>query len=183
MSLQVGRGWRSTQARLAGNPGFLLAQLFPTKGDDPQILGIFHGVRRGKVRDGVVGPVFEAPQNQTWRPTQAGGSRPCLCVGAVVRSSGAAGPGVELVSTCTPVRRAGHEPPARWWVSSAVRGAGSRFRGAHSSLCRLNRPEALFVGFAADCVQRCDVKMARVPERPDLSDGGQPLISVAVALL
>lgn len=48
MSLQVGRGWRSTQARLAETQvSCLLSHSSPRREMTP-VLGIFHGVRRGK---------------------------------------------------------------------------------------------------------------------------------------
>ena len=48
MGLQVGKGLEEHPGQVGGKPGFLLPQLFPTKGEDPRSLVLFPGSGEGR---------------------------------------------------------------------------------------------------------------------------------------
>lgn len=130
MSLQVGRGWRSTQARLAETQVSCLLSSSPRREMTPDPWYFSRGPEREGEGWGRW-PVFEEPPRTRLpgdppRPVRL---RPCLCVGRCGEKLRAAGQAVGL--RVPPALLSGGpatEPPARWWVSvlSAVRARGSR---------------------------------------------------------
>lgn len=167
MGLQVGRGWRSTQARLAETQAFCFLSSSPRREKTPDPW--YFSRDPGREGEGWGRwPCLRHPPEPDCLETHPGrrGSGPACVPGAVVRSSellvGPRGYGHRR-PTCTRGRRAGCRVSCSLVGLSAACGSGPGFTGAipHSGL---NRSQRLFLWGLQRAVQHCDVKMAWVPE-------------------